>query len=226
MGRQPVKGKKSRSPRTLDSAIGRATQAYAQVGAQALLLKEILEVDYKTSHTMFFAVQNTRSRHEMFQSLLETVCSKKIRPYWDSLARFLETLAKFRNAIAHWHPYIKIFANFDDQTQNRFVEALGHPVPGKSLELIEVQDFPAFLADCRYAQDELIVLTSFMTSKPTSLPEKYQQPITRRNLALLRQPPIAKAPQPQRPPSVPKLSAAQRRAKAKKESRQSAAKKT
>jgi hypothetical protein len=56
------------------------------------------------------------------------------------------------------------------------------------------------------------------------LPDKFLKPIPYRNTAFLRPPPKPKEHGPRRPPSRPKLSAAERRAKALKEARQRAAK--
>ena len=112
--------------RELRMQIGESIEAYASVEArQAFLLKSILRIDYRKSCTIFFAVQNVRARGEMIQDLLDHGCDERLRNYWKSCNAFLLKLAQFRNALAHWQPYVNLY---EDGGGNRHHEpALGPP---------------------------------------------------------------------------------------------------
>ena len=88
-----------------------------------------------------------------------------------------------------------------------------------NLKGLEQNDFPPFLKDCLAIRQDLSSLLSLLKERPSTLPDKFQQPIIHRNEAVLRPRRTAKAPQRQRPPSKPKLSAAQKRARALKNAR-------
>ena len=206
----------------IHEAIGEAIEAYSRVeGTLATLLGSLLKISNNQSYIILFAVQNVRSRNEVFQRLLGIIFDNQIKKYWQSCAAYLEALQKFRNAIAHWHPIIQIRLNKDRQAVD-VANGIRHPVPGSRHKTLTLRDFNPFLVDCMYIQEELSALNEIVQAAPNTLPERFQRPIARRNRALLRQSLTAKAQQPQRPPSVPKLSRAQKRAKALKEARKSA----
>jgi hypothetical protein len=206
---------------SLHQAVGRAIDAYARVeGTWASLLEVILKVDMLKAHTLFFAVQNIRSRNELFEELLSALFKGGLKKYWASCEQFLFKLSKFRNAAAHWHPNYNVYTG-NVPEELRLEAALGHPVPGNKYPTIEVKDFPPFMDDCNYIRGELSALILLVKESPSTLPEKFQKPITRRNQALLQPRRIAKARQPRRPPSHlsarqkgRKLSAKQRRQRA------------
>jgi hypothetical protein len=198
----------------LHLAIGQAIAAYANVeGQQAMLLQLILKVDMRKSHLIFFAVQNTRSRNELFQALLEEEVGVQVRAYWNSCVKYFEKLSRFRNAIAHWHPYVNVYLSKSDPEKTYYSHALGHPVPGRPFKTLTERDFPNFIEDCQYVREELSALSEFLRKKPSIFPERFLKPIARQNRALLQVRPTAKSSQPQRPHSSPKLSPEQQRAK-------------
>jgi hypothetical protein len=204
-------------PSSLHLAVGRGIDAYSRVEAeQAFLLKAILKTDIRTAYLICFAVQNTRSRVDLIENLLRYKFSNKFETYWDSCSKFIGILAQFRNAIAHWHPSLKIYSDVSNEL--RYVQSIAPPVPS-NLRHIEEKDIPAFVADCENICAALRDLSKFISSRRRSLPQKFQQPLAYRNQADLQPPPIPKAPQPLRPPSRPKLSRAQKRAKALKDAR-------
>jgi hypothetical protein len=222
MAEIPVR--KTHTREQLHQAIGEAIEAYARVEQSlAELLSAIIEVRPRYSYVLFHAVQNTRSRNEMFQSLLDVLFYGKqqnLDTYWDSCSKYLHTLAKFRNAAAHWHPRVNIYFDTVAFAGKGVDAAIGPPNPwagrGRSLT---ASSFPPFIRDCQYIKEELDGLTECLRDKPSSLPERYQKPLARQNEALLQQSRIAKEPQPLRKPSVPKLSRAQKRKKALKDAR-------
>jgi hypothetical protein len=141
--------------------------------------------------------------------------------FWNSCERYLLALAKFRNAIAHWHPQTNVYLKSRGEGDEPFhyEPALAHPVPGNGNRSLELKDFSPFIEDCQYAFAFLSALEPLAKRKPRSLPEKFRQPITRQNRAVLRPHQNPKEQQPRRPPSTPKLSSAQKRAKALKAAR-------
>jgi hypothetical protein len=207
----------------LHQAIGQAIESYVRVEQiLALVLQAILKTDVLKAHAILFAVQNTRARNELFQSLLQMQFGAGIKSYWASCGKFLNTLSVFRNAVAHWHPYLNIYISKDkDAPPARVTHALGHPAIRSALKSLEVSDFAPFQRDCRHISQELSALVELVNEPPAALPEKFRRPIAHQNLAVLRPRPTAKAPQPQRPPSQPsalqkgrKPSAKQRRQRA------------
>jgi hypothetical protein len=119
-------------PSSLHQAVGRAINAYSRVESEeAFLLKAILKTDIRTAYLICFAVQNTASRIELIENLLRYKFADKFQAHWDSCAKFIRTLAKFRNAIAHWHPHIQVYANANDEY--RYVQTLAPPVPSGGL---------------------------------------------------------------------------------------------
>jgi hypothetical protein len=203
----------------LTEVIGRAINEYTKVeGELVFLFQALTKVDVLKAYTILVAIQNARSKAEMFGNLL-LHANPQLKTYWDSCSKFLLTLAQFRNAIAHWHPHINLYVN-KDRTQTRWSHALAYPVPGR-YQPLEPKDISPFLTDCQYICEELASLTGLVKERPSPLPDKFLQRLVRRNQAVLRPPRTAKAPQPQRPPSRPsplqkgrKPSAKQRRQRA------------
>jgi hypothetical protein len=205
----------------LNLAIGEAMQDYALVEtAQATLVEVLLRIDFKRAYAIFFAVQNVRSRNKLIETLLELEFKEQLTRYWKSCAKFLLTLADFRNAAAHWHPMgILVLRPKDDTSSPSALQGIAHHVSSYPYRPLIPKDFAPFKKDCRSAQIFLSELCDVVTNRPSPLPEKFQQPITRQNLAVLQLRRTAKVSQPQRKPSAPKLSAAQKRAKARKDAR-------
>jgi hypothetical protein len=187
----------------LHRAVGEAIEAYSHVEAtMASLLQDILKLDVLQAHAVLFAIQNTRSRNEMFETLLEQQFTPAIRKYWASCSNYLLKLGQFRNAIAHWHPHISIYVKSKtDLRPVRYVHALGHPAIKSAYKGLEAPDFPPFLKDCQYIREELSALILLVKERPQALPEKFRQPLPRRNQAVLQPRQKPKAQQPQRPPS-------------------------
>jgi hypothetical protein len=210
-----------RKPRNSDSfhqAIGSAIDEYSGVEAQqAYLIKAILRTDVRVAYLICFAVQNSRSRTESIGDLLRYKFSGQFELYWESCSIFLGKLTKFRNAIAHWHPQPRLFASANVTSR---VYAIRRPVPNELLPIKEA-DIAPFETDCANIIKAIYDLGKFILRRRKPLPRKFQRPIVYQNQAFLRQPPMPKAPQPQRAPSVPKLSSAERRKKALKDARES-----
>jgi hypothetical protein len=203
-------------PSSFHQAVGRAIDAYSRVEAEeAFLIQAILRTDIKTAYLICFAVQNTRSRIELIENLLRYKFSNKFETYWDSCSKFIGILAKFRNAIAHWHPHLQVYSN---QQETRYVQSLRSPVPS-GLQPIREGDIPPFVEDCDNISSAIRDLSKFIAARRRSLPRRFQQPIACHNQAGIQPRQIATAPRPPRKPSTPKLSRAQKRAKAVKDAR-------
>jgi hypothetical protein len=206
----------------LHQAIGGAISDYAQVEFNlASILQHLLKVDFRQAHAIFFAIQNTRARHELFQSLLQMQFKDGVNKYWNSCAAFLQTLAKFRNALAHWHTMVTIYVAAEEDKPDTSEFRLSHPVPGSALPTIGLNDLALFTGDCLAIRKSLSALIVLAKDRPDTLPEIFQRPIAHRNQAVLQPHRKPKAHQPQRPPSRPsalqkgkKPSAKQRRARA------------
>jgi hypothetical protein len=165
--------------------IGESMQAYAMVEAhQATLFELLLRTDRRRANAIFFAIQNVRARNELLETLLELEFGSGLERYWASCSGFLSKLAQFRNAIAHWHPYVNIYAK-DDSSDSRSIPALGDPVLGRNARSLEATDFPAFIRDCMRIREELSSLNTLVRERPSTLPEKFQKPIAHRNAAVL-----------------------------------------
>jgi hypothetical protein len=205
-------------PSSFHQAVGRAIEAYSRVEAEeAFLLRAILKTDIRTAYMVCFAVQNTRSRVELIEGLLKYKFSNNFEAYWASCSKFIATLTQFRNALAHWHLYWNVYTNHDE-SEFRYSLSLGPPVPSGKKSILE-SDIPLFLKDCENISEALRDLSKFIANRRKALPQRFQKPIACQNQADLQPPPSAKAPQPQRKPSVPKLSRAQKRKKALKDAR-------
>jgi hypothetical protein len=193
-------------------AIGEAIEAYSRVElCLAILLGTLLKINQTQAYVLLFAIQNVRSRNEVFQKLLKMQFGLHVKNYWKSCSAFLEKLQQFRNAIAHWHPTTIIRVRNPGFKPVGFDHGIRNPVPHSENKTLILSDFNPFLVDCMYINQELSALRSIVESAPEALPEKFLRPISRRNQAVLQRLPTAKAPQPQRKPSAPKLSRAQKR---------------
>lgn len=211
----------------LHSAVGEAMEAYANYEANAAsLIRVLLKADYRQSMAIYFAVKSSRDRMELFENLIMLRLSEKhrpmFRPFWNSVTAYLQVMTRFRNALAHWHPYVSIY----EDTQRSNAEAsylyrptLANPAAAPGGRSLQAEDIAPFIQDCRFASGIFTSLYDYFEKKPRSLPERFRRPITRQNLADLQPPPTAKARQPRRPLSTPKLSRAQKRAKALKDVR-------
>jgi hypothetical protein len=216
----------------LHLAVGEAMEAYASYESSAAsLIRVLLKTNYQQSMAIYFAVKSTRDRMELFENLIMLRLSArnrtKFEPFWNSVTAYLQVLTKFRNALAHWHPYVAIYeaAPGGDGQPYLYRPTLADPVSNPNGKAIHAEDIAPFVQDCKFAQGVFTQLYNLFEKKPRSLPERFQRPIGRLNQASLRPPQNSKAPQPQRKPSVPKLTAAQRRAKAAKDARIEASKK-
>lgn len=204
-------------------------EAYSNYEASAAsLIQVLLKTDYRQAMAIYFAVKSSRDRMELFENLIRLRLSEKHRvkfePFWNSVTAYLQVMTKFRNALAHWHPYVSIYedAKSGDGQPYSFRPTLADPVPNSNGRSLHAEDIGPFVEDCKFAQGIFTLLYDYFHKRPRSLPEIFQRPITRQNLADLQPPQTAKAPQPLRKPSVPKLSRAQKRAKAVKDARERA----
>lgn len=202
----------------LHQSVGEAMDTYARVEAHlADIVGNLLKVDYRRSHIIFFAVSNMRSRLDLIENLfslhLKGAHQEAFRAYWASVERYLTTLSHFRNALAHWHPNINIYISRlgAQDRPPRYVAALAHPVPGFNQKTIEERHIRDFIDDCQFAREFLSAIKPPAKRRPSSLPRIFRRPITRRNKADLQPPQNPKA---QRTPSKPKVSRAERRRRA------------
>jgi len=205
-------------------ATGLALQAYVQVEAALIrLLQNILGCDSRQARLIFLSINNVRSKLELFDSLIEHRFGDKVEPFWNSCHQFLQRLAAVRNAIAHWHPVTRIYASPHAEDDPKSAEpTLADPsFNNRSLTL---PDLRKFIGDCNYIRTEIGRLSAKLEmgakrSRRRPLLKKYRGLAVRQNAIVLPQSQTTKASGPQRPPSVPKLSRAQRRAKALKDAR-------
>lgn len=190
-------------------AVGDAVQSYAEVEkSQARLLQCILGVDYMQAATIFFTIQNVRSRNELFSSLTEHRYNDAYKKYWESCAAFLHTLSIFRNAIVHWHPLTIVYVNRSGNPANTPKDAqtaIRNPRPGRGSISLTLNEFALpFMLDCAYIRAEVDQFSGFLrdpdgADDPT-LHERFSQTLPRQNRAVLR--PI----QPPKEPRSPHLS--------------------
>jgi hypothetical protein len=181
-------------------AIGAAVQSYAEVEAsQSRLLQCLIDVDSMQATTVFFTVQNVRSRNEMFGSLLEHKYKDTYKKYWKSCGAFLYTLAIYRNAIAHWHPLTIVYVNRGEGQPKDAQAAIHNPMPGRRGALT-LESFRPFMMDCAFVRSELDQFSGFLRDPdgrddPT-LPDRFSRPLPRQNLASLQPSPPPKGPAP------------------------------
>ena len=198
-------------PSSFHQAVGSAIEAYSRVEEeQAYLIKAILRSDTRTAYFICFAIQNTSRRVELIDNLLRYKFANKFETYWGSCSKFIGVLAQFRNAIAHWHPRLQTYSN---ETEVRYVQSLRPTLPSE-LGDIQEKDISLVSKDCDNICAAMRDLSKFIASRRRPLHQRFQQPIACQNQAVLQPTPTPKGPQPQRKPSVPKLSRAQKRAKA------------
>ena len=208
-------------------AVGHAMEVYANYEANsARLIEVLLSANYRQSMAIYFAVKSGRDRLELYENLIllrmSDQDSQKFMPFWTSFIAYLQTMTNFRNALAHWHPYVSLYENPDadeGDSKYRTRPSLAHPTPNPNSVSIYEEDIAPFVNDCRYASGILTLLYDYFEQKPQLLPDRFQRPIDRRNQAALRPPKNSSAPQSQRPPSVPKLTEDEWLAKYEKEGR-------
>jgi hypothetical protein len=191
----------------IHAAIGQAIDSYAMVeGSQVFILEAILAIPPQMASVVFFSVQNVRSRHEMMQAILAIKHVDKYKKFWGKCGAFLQKLADFRNAVVHWHPVVAVYLDKKGAIQDHGYE-LKHGSAGNSFLPIRTRDFPDFLKDCQYIQQELLAFNGYLKgdSAYSASQDRFLQPNLRRNLAVLRQPPKLKEPQP--PPKSSRASA-------------------
>jgi hypothetical protein len=170
--------------KALHLAVGEAIYAYAMMEAnQASVLQAILRIKPDLASTIYFAIQNVRTRNEIIQTLLELKYGDRYSKYWKAISKFLQKLAQFRNAIAHWHPVIDIYS---DGARMRFEEGLFNPTPGKLFETLKSKHIPNFSADCAYIRGELAAFSQELRRRGGSLPQRFRTPTLRPNLAALQ----------------------------------------
>jgi hypothetical protein len=179
-------------------AIGAAVQSYAEVEAsQARLLQVILHVDATQASTIFFTVQNVRSRTELFGSLLTHKYNDAHKKYWESCGAFLLILSIFRNAIVHWHPITKIFVHRRGERAKDAQAAIHNPMPGRR-GVLALSEFEPFMTDCAYIRSELDQFSGFLRDQDGAdapkLRERFSRPLPRQNLANLQPVPQSKGP--------------------------------
>jgi hypothetical protein len=210
----------------IHAPIGQAIDAYAHLeGSISMVLEALLGTSAAMASTVFFAVQNVRSRHEMIQSMMNLVHGNKYDAYWAKCAAFLQNLAKFRNALVHWQPRLTLYTTKTLKI-SRTAHELGAPTTAGSESFLNIraQDIPPFINDCRYIQQEIYALVHALNggAPPAASPDKFLKPAIRPNLASLRPRPTPRAQKP-RPQSSPAsgrqkgsrtLSAKQRRLRA------------
>lgn len=101
----------------------------------------------------------------MISSLLQIHNTGFVK-YWKSCSTFLEKLAEFRNALAHWHPILNVCCQ--------------HLASEKRYSI-------ALYEDCSYIFKELTDLTAAIKDHPQSPPQKYNEKL-RKNRAVLENP--------------------------------------
>lgn len=191
------------------AGVGRAIAAYASVEeTQVRLLSVALRTSREIVGVIFYAASNTRVRNEMIEDLLRLAVNDVAASYWSRCAQFLQKLASFRNAVAHWRPSHRVRIKFGSGSPSRATNILINPIPGKKTKALTVDQFPEFISDCKYIQAEILEFASFLyrASDADKWPEKYLRPAIRQNLADLQLPPKPKA-----PPRPPRPSRASRR---------------
>jgi hypothetical protein len=104
------------------------------------------------AHAIFFAVLSARARNELIEVLLQAQFNGRLTKYWASCSGYhLQKLAKFRNALAHWHPFVNVYLPSDwNLPASNVAHALGHPAYGQDYESLEIDDVAPFLQDCAY----------------------------------------------------------------------------
>lgn len=166
--------------------IGRAIEAYALVEAQqALLVEQVLNIDTPSAFVICFAAENVRFRCGMISSLLQIHNTGFVK-YWKSCSTFLEKLAEFRNALAHWHPILNVCCQHL-ASEKRYSMALYDPKLRKTNFFLAAEHIPPFLEDCSYIFKELTDLTAAIKDHPQSPPQKYNEKL-RKNRAVLENP--------------------------------------
>ena len=200
-------------------AVGYSLSRYAQIEfALASILAALIRLDFKTSNLIFIALKSTRARHELLSALFEAKFGAKITVYWNSCVSALQQMAAFRNAVAHWHKNGGTAYAVPEGHKALPITYALTPPPGQDGRITKSQ-MDLFTADCKAMQRLLNDLAKHAKQRPSALPKRFLRPISYQPQASHLPPPTATKPKRQRLPSVPKLSRAQRRAKALKDAR-------
>jgi hypothetical protein len=172
-------------PKQVHEAIGKAIEAYALVeGEQVLVLQSVIGSDYPTATIIAFSM-NANSRCQMIGELLGRTYKGTLDTYWNSCRKFLGKLAQYRNAIAHWHPYVEIY---EDQSNKVYIKhVLNQPKLGKKIyESLDDQSVLPFIKDCHYIRSQLQDLNNEVLRKPDAeFAERFGRPLARQNEALI-----------------------------------------
>jgi hypothetical protein len=134
-------------PHQVHEAIGKAIEAYALVeGEQVFLIQSIIGSDYPTATIIAFSM-NANSRRKMIGELLGHTYEGALDKYWKSCSKFLNNLALFRHATAHWHPFVEIYEQ--EGTDKVYIKhVLNQPRLGKLYESLDDQSVLPFIEDC------------------------------------------------------------------------------
>ena len=184
-------------------AIGKAISAYAKVeAAQAKLLTFILRIGLPQATTIFYTLQNVRSRSEMYETLITQANGSLYSAYWKSFSLYLSRLAKFRNAVVHWHPFLIDEMGERDGPIIPPTPGIQNPSPTWPLAPLTEKDIPPFLDDCAFAEKEMWAFCAHIRDAGSGVfgpwPEKFHKSLARQNQAVLRPRQTAKAPEPRR----------------------------
>jgi hypothetical protein len=188
------------------TAIGEAVMKYTEVEmAQATLLSSIMAIKHDRAYAIFYTIQNIRGRNSMIETLLRQQHGDMYEIYWESLSALLQKLARFRNAVAHWHPAMQIYMDTKDgfrPSTKPPQNVLMNPSPGWGLKSLKRSDLPPFLEDCRTIQRELQDFSSHLDERRAGssepLPEKFRKRVLYLNRAVLQRHRKPKAPQSRR----------------------------
>jgi len=179
-------------------AIGNAIIAYAEAEqSQAMLFSGMLTLKHDRANAVFYTIQNVRARNEMIQTLLRQEFKEDYAVYWESCSEFLLKLAKFRNAVAHWHPAMRVYMSKGAASTKPGENVLSNPSPGWGIKSLTLEDIGPFMKDCRAIQQEMYEFTRHIDDRRKAprapLPDRFQKRVTYRNQAVLQRHPKPKA---------------------------------
>lgn len=88
---------------------GAALDSYSAVEASLCrLFAHLLGTDDEAAGTVFYRINNARSRNTMIEKLLKQRHGAEFNLFWNSLERLLRTIAETRNSTVHWQTVIEI----------------------------------------------------------------------------------------------------------------------
>ena len=203
----------------LRGAVGEAIEQYSQVEyLLSVLLQKVLNIPQREASITFKAVQNVRSRGNMFGDLLALRFGRKLNPHWKKCNAFLLILAEFRNAIAHWTFSAIVYKKPGGGV---FIVPGLHSIGDDDMRPITEGDIAKFVKDCNHIEAVLNEFINLISGPPVTSQEISQIQPVRPNLAFLQRDLIPRAQQLLRSPSRPsplqkgkKPSAKQRRQRA------------